>query len=628
MSTLRHFPEPRPAHGGLAAEGALNLLGRPELDPLVVLIREAAQNSWDARRQESGPVRFSIDLRRAGAASRKALTESVFSDLPPRGLGLQGETVAELADALADDNLHLLTLTDSGTKGLGGPIRADMPAPDGEPTDFVDLVFNIGQPPDREFGGGTYGFGKTISYLVSKCRTVVLHTVVERHGELEHRFIAQAVGNQYSHNHQNFTGRHWWGSATADGIEPVTGQAAESLASMLGLPDLGARGGGTSLLIVAPNLSQRDSQQATTFMANALSWNFWPKMTRDGRRPPAMSFDVVCDGEQVEVPSPDTTPPLNAFADALRAVRDCEAGRRKPSDFPTFKIFELRSQRPKASLGWLALHPVTVKSRLELDEGFDDEGDPTTAASLIGPSHHVALMRRAELVVRYRPGPELSNPAVEWAGVFKASEAADQAFAEAEPPTHDDWHSNLVSGSWHRRYVNIAMRQIKEAVSGAFGSTTNPDSSGAHKTGVIIADALGHLIASTPGTGASRPTRVPAEQRSARTRTPTVTVIRQWFEHHDGVPALNIEFTVTPAAGSTGTHLEVFASAATADGGLEADPPAGAPVPTVLGFRHGSATAEGSVLRLPSGDESPVVVSVGLPDGVAAAVDIRPVAEA
>ena len=73
-------------------------------------------------------------------------------------------------------------------------------------TDFVDLVFNIGQPPDRQFGGGTYGFGKTITFLVSRCRTVLVHTVTEHRGRLEHRLIARAVGHQYSYRSCNFTG--------------------------------------------------------------------------------------------------------------------------------------------------------------------------------------------------------------------------------------------------------------------------------------------------------------------------------------------------------------------------------------------------------------------------------------
>ena len=617
-----HFPEPRPANGGLAAEGALKLLGRPELDPLVILIREAAQNSWDARVDEAGPVRFDIDLRRVDLQARQVLTDKLFGEIPPRGIGLD-----ELAAVLDGDQLSMMLLTDTGTRGLGGPIRADTKPAEGESTDFVDLVFNIGQPPDHKFGGGTYGFGKTISYLMSRCRTVVIHTVTEHHGKLQHRLIAQAIGRQYSYEEKNYTGRHWWGSAQPHGVEPITGEAAEGLASLLGLPDLKAAGGGTTLVILDPDLTGKTPEQAATFLANGLTWNFWPKMVPDWRKRPAMEFSVTCEGRAVPVPEPDDTPPLKAFADSLRAVRDCEAGRKKPDDFPAFHVFELRSQRPNVSLGWLALHSVAARPRPELDEGLDDEGEPTTAASFSEPSHHVALMRRAELVVQYRPGPELTNPAVEWAGVFKGSELIDAALAEAEPPTHDDWRSKLVAAKPHRRNVNAALREIKAKVNGAFGAPMD-EPGGDEKTGaVVIADALGHLLATHLGTGASRPVQNRQAQKAARRTVPKVNVLRQWLDQQNGTGILKVEFEVLAAVGSVATLVEVVAAAANADGEFENNPPIGAPVPRVQGFNHGRMTVEGHTISVPAEDEGPVVVVVSQPDSVAAVIDIRAVAD-
>ncbi len=627
MTSLTHFAEPRAAHGGLAAEGALNLLGRPDLDPLVVLMREAAQNSWDARATEAGPVNFAIRLAPVTPEARKVLVSEIFKELPPRRLGLEGGVMVELEDALVADDLWMMALTDTGTRGLGGPVRADTPVPAGSCTDFVDLVFNIGQPPDREFGGGTYGFGKTISYLVSRCRTVIIHTVTENKGVLEHRLIAQAVGGQYSYKSRNFTGRHWWGTMKPHGVEPLVGRAAAKLAAALGLPDIEAAGGGTTLVVLAPDLSGKTPAQATTFLANALAWNFWPKMVPQGRKT-AMSFAVFCDGTPVAVPSPATSPPLNSFAEALKAVRDCEAGRKAPSDFPTMHIFELRSDRPAASLGWLALHAVPVRARRALDQGTDEDGVPSNSSSFSGPAHHVALMRRPELVVQYRPGPELSNPAVEWVGVFKASAIADPAFAEAEPPTHDDWRSNLVSGSWHRRYVNIALKKLKERVAESFGSSTTRQDPGERPSGVVIADALGHLISSHPGTGASSPKRERPESTSSRGATPKVTIARRWFAERDDAPTLNIEFTVAGVAGSAGTSIEVAVAAATADGGSETDPPFGASVPIVLEIVHSGATTVGGKLLLEVDDDEPSTVVISQPRGVATSVDVRATAVA
>jgi len=76
-------------------------------------------------------------------------------------------------------------------------------------------------------------------------------------------------------------------------------------------------------------------------------------------------------------------------------------------------------------------------------------------------SHHVALMRQPELVVRYLEGPELPNSYVEYAGVFISDEAVDKIFADAEPPTHDDWISNFLENRRERTYINVALREIK-----------------------------------------------------------------------------------------------------------------------------------------------------------------------
>ena len=44
MIPLQRFSEQYSATGGLAAEGILNQLGRPNIEPLEVLVREAVQN--------------------------------------------------------------------------------------------------------------------------------------------------------------------------------------------------------------------------------------------------------------------------------------------------------------------------------------------------------------------------------------------------------------------------------------------------------------------------------------------------------------------------------------------------------------------------------------------------------
>jgi len=72
-----------PALGAIKAEGIRNQLGRPELDRLTVLVREAAQNSWDARDDDQdGPVRFDLELRTLDADASRAWADALAVGAP------------------------------------------------------------------------------------------------------------------------------------------------------------------------------------------------------------------------------------------------------------------------------------------------------------------------------------------------------------------------------------------------------------------------------------------------------------------------------------------------------------------------------------------------------------------
>ena len=53
-------PEKYSATGNIAGKGNQKLLGKPTLDPLELMVREAVQNSWDARKSDKEQIEFSI----------------------------------------------------------------------------------------------------------------------------------------------------------------------------------------------------------------------------------------------------------------------------------------------------------------------------------------------------------------------------------------------------------------------------------------------------------------------------------------------------------------------------------------------------------------------------------------
>jgi hypothetical protein len=81
--------------------------------------------------------------------------------------------------------------------------------------------------------------------------------------------------------------------------EPVTGDTALRIAALLGLPQRdGPEGLGTTIAIIAPGVEpDGDDSRVMPFIADALLWNFWPKMvstTGGVDRPPFRGQSLTC----------------------------------------------------------------------------------------------------------------------------------------------------------------------------------------------------------------------------------------------------------------------------------------------------------------------------------------------
>jgi len=452
LPVLHLHSEPYSATGNLASEGARNQLGRPKLDQLAVLVREAVQNSWDAHNPEDPHIRIGFDLVTLDTGQRKVLRENVLAE-PAHA--------TNIASRLADEAsaIQMLIISDRNTSGLGGPTRADV-IEKSSSTDFVDFLRNIGQPPDKPLGGGTFGYGKAALYLVSGIRCILVYTRCKYRCRLESRLMVACLGRDYVTEDGprpiKYTGRHWWG-VIDDGsaiAEPLTGNAAAELATALGIPGFAKDETGTSIAILdflpGPN---RLPDQAMDAMQTALLWNFWPKMIAYGSARPAIDFSFRFNGVVAPIPKLENYAPLGGFKAGMIALKERRNG--TPLSNPHTRFHEVRSQRPRALLGWLCLIRFPHLAR--------ERGRPK-AASLGGielaACHHIALMRNAELVVKYLPGPAPTTDVLEWAGVFIATEDVDRAFAAAEPPTHDDWVSENLADATERRYVNVALREL------------------------------------------------------------------------------------------------------------------------------------------------------------------------
>ncbi|MGW2637323.1 hypothetical protein [Streptomyces sp. NPDC001348] len=439
MTEPRWFSQPYPPEGASAAEGIRNQLGRPELDLLTILVRESAQNSWDARlEQSSDPVDYRIDMWTVGPAHAGAWRELLLSDAPNNADDFP------LRDTLRQGRtIRVLSVSDRGTRGLGGPTRADNAV--GPDRDFVSFIRNIGEPRDTALGGGTYGFGKGIFYLMSGAGTVIVHSQCRTAGgRHETRLIGCTLWKSYvapePKGDRRYTGRHWWGDTSGDVVEPLVGAEAEAVAQRLGLKAFGPEETGTTVVVIDPNLDGLEPAEAADYLGDTIAWHLWPKMISTAGKPPAMRFSVTYDGVQHPVPDPRIMRPLNMFVAAYETMVGPGGS-------------DLECLKPKKHLGRLGLVKRIMPSL-----------EPTRASRMLDIEeliHHVCLMRPAELVVTYHAGPKPPSTNQGYAGVFRAEEAMDDVYAKAEPPTHDAWNPHSLDRP-ESTYVQTTFRRIGE----------------------------------------------------------------------------------------------------------------------------------------------------------------------
>jgi hypothetical protein len=424
--SVRWWSQPFAPEGSAAAEGIVKQLGRPALDPLTVLVREAAQNSWDAHLPD-GVVEFRIDVRLLG--DDVGTWRDLLLPGPP------SESNVDLDKALRPEAV-VLVVSDRNTRGLGGPLRAGERAHGEETPDFVQFLRNVGEPSDHQFGGGTYGFGKGIFYRLSRAGAILVDTHGAGGDPAARRLMGAALGHSWYLGERRFTGRHWWGLVATDDVpDPVLTTQADTIAKALRLPGFDDGTTGTDIVVLAAHLGtigsesearDRTPEEAANFIMSSVLWNLWPKMVPD-EHGHHMRFVVGVNGSDIPVPEPHTFNELAPFVEALLEVR---AG-----DGVAFS----RTVPPK--------HAGTFAMALGAADSAGTRLLIGAAKPFEGPSHHVARMRVAELVVDYLPGPPHSDPRLAYAGVFKASEDADALFASAEPPTHDDWIAKGLSGT-------------------------------------------------------------------------------------------------------------------------------------------------------------------------------------
>jgi hypothetical protein len=609
MITPRWWSQPFPPTGAIASEGIRNQLGRPPVDPLTVFVRETAQNSWDARLGDR-PMTFRLELTTVAPVHRpnwERLLSPPANREPHLGIGKLVRT----------PSLRLLSVVDRGTKGLGGPTRADELAAGRR--DWVSFVLNVGEKRDTHQGGGTYGYGKAVLYRLSRVGTVLVYTRTDEPGTgLSSRLIGIALRDSFDGREtpdeepRPFTGRHWWGDVQEDHVEPLRGIEADNVARSLGLQPFGEHESGTTLTVLDPDLDDfEDTDAAARHLADTIAWQLWPIMLPE-RGDNRLVAEVTAGGTSFPVPDPTVTYPLEMFVAAYRKQRDGEG-----------VVLECKS--PRRTLGTFAVQNEFVVPMAPGSAGLAAE-----CAGVPGDPHHVCLMRSPELVVRYLEQTETGSVNRAYAGVFRAADDLDDVFAASEPPTHDHWVHEQLSGH-DKTFVRVAFRRIKEQLASYRSSVTATVRAESDHALGAASNFLGGIVAAAfarpdvpregsaggagsngAGSNGARPGGGGGPSPTRRDRVRVTELADPTIEERDGRVVLVQRFAVT---GSGPVLLQARLSIGLGDRAREDEAPVGAARPEVLGWStsDGTPTTDTCVVSGPSEVE---LVVLPVPDTI------------
>lgn len=614
---ISRVSEERGRFGGVTADGMINVLGRPHLNSVELVIREAAQNAWDARRRPTAnqqlpaPPSFSVRIRTLTDGQERAFRE-LFRD---PAVDSEVATRNELRRQLAKNSpIRVLEVCDFDTSGLVGPVAPDASAPRGIDR-FRNFFFDIGVEHFSSNDGGTYGFGRSALYLAGEARTIVVDSLIAAGpAGSERRFMACRVGHAYDKKEFNgrvtrFTGRHFWGLRTDEGgVAPVTGDEAATIASDLGMPTREGDRTGTSILIPWPGYEAAGNKIDGCQLWDRLLCHLWPKMVSE-TGPLAMHLFVEDERRDVPAPSVELHPVYQMFASALLVARD---GRESVG------ARRIQLQKPQIMTGTLGLETGSPASN-QVTGNQEDGGD--SIECFADGVHHVALMRPSELVVKYLDVANARHDGRQWAGVFICDDDPDvrDAFARSEPPAHDDWAPDRLDDKRARRIVHLTVNKyIPETVRAAFGGNAPHGEASEDLTSLAAAaDAFAHAFLSGDGTS-------PEAQGSAASgrrgrghglRIGRPTLMKLEMEGPNRVATYQLHVSGVP---QTGISIRPSASVVV-DGGGVTDAPIGFHAPEILGWRL-SGQGRRNVGAIKLANDGDVVIDVAFGGEYALAV--------
>ncbi|MGR3436690.1 MAG: hypothetical protein ACU0CO_17675 [Shimia sp.] len=402
--TAKWIFQPTDPNGGAEGAAFWQIFNGAALPPEDLLMREAIQNSVDAKADGVDRVVVGITARSLAGADRAAFVEAAgLAEILRRAGPLRLRDASVLGDP--ERPLRVLYVADRGTTGLAGD-------PTEQDSNLRKLLMEVGgsRKPD---GGGSFGFGKAVWSGSSNIATIFVYS---RTTDAAGAPLSVLMGCGYHHGFYEgdtgYSGRAFFGriGETSTGLrrhDPYIGAEADDLAERLGLArprdDIG-----TTMAIVDCRLD------LDALRAAAETW-WWPAWDSDSLR-----VEFEDDGGARNVLRPRRRPDLAPFLEAWETMTGVAGA--VPGKTAGFSL-NRHEGRNLGSMGFTALP--------------EDEVDAKDDDDTLGRRNTIALTRNPGMVVRYFTKNQWSHPPV--VGVYRADAGIDGVLRASEPPEHDKW---------------------------------------------------------------------------------------------------------------------------------------------------------------------------------------------
>ena len=464
-----------------------NSFGGGGQDRLKTLAREAIQNAVDASEGSITQAHANIVFRKKTLSGASLDKFKKLLDMKPEYLNEMEENFvlpdgeskfAFYRELRSAKELNLLIVEDYGSTGLTGPEYNEIKTSTGEwgynnnfkpDSKFLKLIRGQGVQATLDSGSaGSFGFGKEAYMTFSKAQTLFYYTKFKENLELnDTNATERLIGRLHSNTKGEetiYSGLAFWGqkryakgAGNREYIAPIEGDKADEYAEALGFERRKAHEYGTSIMIV--DIGERfsnDDQDSNDFerLRSSIENYWWPRLNDN-----LLDVRIYAQEDAKAIHPSKTRPHLENFVKLYNYVRRISIPnspdemvrqigplKAKPKITSYYKQAEFKEnpEREREIAKWAT---TTVAGdlallRFEVEQG--EYNDDDSLEHKLETSSQIALMRSPGMVVEYLEIPDGDKvPNFRFAGVFKASNDANPAFQNAEPPAHNEWQPDL-----------------------------------------------------------------------------------------------------------------------------------------------------------------------------------------